>query len=82
MTADELSAPLGQTPRRRRRKFPIAVPHVIAGHIMEVGGQKLFVEELGWDRHSATLSITVGMPNGRVDPSGFGISTRSTAFGW
>ena len=31
MTADELSAPLGQTPRKQRRKFPIAVPHVIAG---------------------------------------------------
>jgi hypothetical protein len=29
----------------------------------------------------ATLSITVGMPNGRFDPSGFGISTRRTAFG-
>lgn len=31
MTADELSAPLGQMPRKQRRKFPIAVPHVIAG---------------------------------------------------
>jgi len=31
MTADELSAPLGQTTRRRRRKFPIAIPHAIAG---------------------------------------------------
>jgi hypothetical protein len=31
MTADELSAPLGQTPRRRPRKFPIAIPHAIAG---------------------------------------------------
>lgn len=31
MIADELSAPLGQTPRKRRRKFPIAIPHVIAG---------------------------------------------------
>jgi uncharacterized protein len=31
MTADELSAPLGQTPRRQRRKFPVAIPHVIAG---------------------------------------------------
>ena len=31
MTADELSAPLGQTPRKQRRKFPIAIPHVIAG---------------------------------------------------
>ena len=28
-----------------------------------------------------TLSITVGMPNGRFDPSGFGISTRRTASG-
>jgi hypothetical protein len=31
MTADELSAPLGQMPRKQRRKFPIAVPNVIAG---------------------------------------------------
>jgi uncharacterized protein len=31
MTADELSAPLGQTPRKRRRKFPVPIPHVIAG---------------------------------------------------
>ena len=31
MSADELSAPLGQTPRKRRRQFPIAIPHVIAG---------------------------------------------------
>jgi uncharacterized protein len=31
MTADELSAPLGQTLRKPRRKFPIAAPHVIAG---------------------------------------------------
>lgn len=31
MTADELSAPLGRARRRPRRKFPIAVPHVIAG---------------------------------------------------
>jgi uncharacterized protein len=30
-SADELSAPLGQTPRKQRRKFPIAMPHVIAG---------------------------------------------------
>jgi hypothetical protein len=31
MTADDLSAPLGQEPRKRRRKFPIAMPHAIAG---------------------------------------------------
>jgi len=31
MTADELSAPLGQMPRKQRRKFAIAVPHLIAG---------------------------------------------------
>ena len=30
MTADDLSAPLGQQPAKRRRRFPIAVPHVIA----------------------------------------------------
>jgi len=28
-----------------------------------------------------TLSVTVGMPNGRVDPSGLGISTRRTGEG-
>jgi len=31
MTADELSAPLGQAPRKPRRKFPIAIPHAVAG---------------------------------------------------
>jgi polysaccharide deacetylase 2 family uncharacterized protein YibQ len=31
MTTDELSAPLGQAPRKPRRKFPITVPHVVAG---------------------------------------------------
>ena len=35
MTADDLSAPLGQgrlkAPLRRRRKFPLSVPQVIAG---------------------------------------------------
>jgi uncharacterized protein len=31
VTADDLSAPLGQQPRKRRRRLPIAVPHVIAG---------------------------------------------------
>ncbi len=31
MTADDLSAPLGQGPRKRRRKFPVSVPQVIAG---------------------------------------------------
>ena len=30
MTADDLSAPLGQQQAKRRRRFPIAVPHVIA----------------------------------------------------
>ena len=29
----------------------------------------------------ATLSTTVGMPNGRFDPSGLGISTRRTGGG-
>ncbi len=29
MTADDLSAPLGQAPRKRRRQLPIAMPHVI-----------------------------------------------------
>jgi surface antigen len=28
-----------------------------------------------------TRSVTVGMPNGRLDPSGFGISTRRTGAG-
>ena len=28
-----------------------------------------------------TLSLTVGMPSGRVRPSGFGISTRRTGAG-
>ena len=31
MTADDFSAPLGQQPVKRRRRLPIAVPHVIAG---------------------------------------------------
>jgi uncharacterized protein len=31
MTADEFSAPLGQQLATRRRRLPIAVPHVIAG---------------------------------------------------
>jgi uncharacterized protein len=35
MTADDLSAPLGQgqlkAPPKRRRKFPLAIPHVIVG---------------------------------------------------
>lgn len=30
MTADDLSAPLGQQPLKRRRKFPVPMPHVIA----------------------------------------------------
>jgi uncharacterized protein len=30
MTVDDLSAPLGQQPPRRRRKFPVALPQVIA----------------------------------------------------
>jgi polysaccharide deacetylase 2 family uncharacterized protein YibQ len=30
MTADDLSAPLGQQPLKRRRKLPIQIPHVIA----------------------------------------------------
>jgi len=30
MTADDLSAPLGQHERKRRRKFPVPIPHVIA----------------------------------------------------
>ncbi len=30
MTADDLSAPLGQGPLKRRRKFPVAIPQVIA----------------------------------------------------
>jgi uncharacterized protein len=30
MTADDLSAPLGQGPLKRRRKFPVSVPQVIA----------------------------------------------------
>lgn len=29
-----------------------------------------------------TRSFTVGMPNGRIWPVGFGISTRRTGFGW
>ena len=29
-----------------------------------------------------TLSFTVGIPSGRLDPSGFGISTRRTGAGW
>src|ERR1700746_966357 len=33
MTADELSAPLGQAPRKPRRKFPIAIPHAVAGFL-------------------------------------------------
>jgi hypothetical protein len=31
MTADELTAPLGQTPRKRGRKFLVPIPHVVAG---------------------------------------------------
>ena len=31
MTADDLSAPLGQGPPRRRRKFPVSVPQVVVG---------------------------------------------------
>jgi|SRR5579863_9861413 uncharacterized protein len=30
MTVDDLSAPLGQRPARRRREFPVSVPKVIA----------------------------------------------------
>ncbi len=30
MTADDLSAPLGQGPIKRRRKFPVAIPQVVA----------------------------------------------------
>jgi uncharacterized protein len=31
MTVDDLSKPLGQAPPKRRRKFPVAIPHVVAG---------------------------------------------------
>jgi len=31
MTADDFSAPLGQQPTKRRRRFPIAVPQAVAG---------------------------------------------------
>ena len=41
----------------------------------KIGSRTIFVA--CW----ATLSITVGMPNGRFDPSGFGISTRRTGAG-
>ena len=30
MTADDLNAPLGQHERKRRRKFPLPIPQVIA----------------------------------------------------
>jgi uncharacterized protein len=30
MTVDDLSKPLGQEPPKRRRKFPVAIPHVVA----------------------------------------------------
>jgi uncharacterized protein len=30
MTADDLSAPLGQQPLKRRGKFPVPLPHVVA----------------------------------------------------
>ncbi len=30
MTVDDLNKPLGQEPPKRRRKFPVAIPHVVA----------------------------------------------------
>ena len=34
MTADDLSAPLGQQPRKRRFKSPVSISHVIAGALL------------------------------------------------
>ena len=34
MTADDLSAPLGQQPRKRRFKSPISISQVIAGALL------------------------------------------------
>jgi len=46
---DELSAPLGQNAKKKRRRFPIRVPHVIAGalglFLLAVAGWALLVDD-------------------------------------
>ncbi len=59
MTADDLSAPLGQQQAKRRRRFPIAVPHVIAAALAAFFGVFIIWAIVGDDPFGGESSVAV-----------------------
>ena len=79
MTADDLSAPLGQQQAKRRRRFPIAVPHVIAAALAlffgvfviwaivgdnPFGGEPMVAVPIGPDAAAASKKAEMTAPPG------------------
>ncbi len=82
MTADDLSAPLGQQQAKRRRRFPIAVPHVIAAALAlffgvfviwaivgdnPFGGEPMVAVPIGPDAAAASKKAEMTAPPGAAD---------------
>jgi len=63
VTADDLSAPLGQEPSKRRRKLPVAVPHVVAGVLALFLGVFVLWAIVGDDPFGGEPMVAV-----RIDP--------------
>jgi uncharacterized protein len=59
MTTDDLSAPLGQQPVKRRRRFPISVPQVIGGALALFFGVFVLWAVLGDDPFGGEPMIAV-----------------------